>query len=220
MHTDGRPSSVAGSTVRPASTRIAVVCGLVTIAAGIAFVMSRSPPALARSNAVPILGPLASVSSPYEACQGHEVLPSGTTSIRLSLEAMYGPAVHVRVWRDGRLLTSGRRASGWSRQSVTVPLEPLAASFAGVSVCFAIAPVDETVEVKGSPDAGGSPRGGAIRMEDLRPGRRSWWSLASAVARRMSLGRATGGVWVVVVAAAAMLALAAIVSLLLARAPP
>ena len=198
--------------------RIALALGSTLIAVGIVLVMSQSPLALARSNAAPIAGQIAAVSSPYEACQGHEVLPSGTTAIRLSLEAMYGPAVRVRVLRGGELLTSGRRTSGWSRQSVTVPVEPLPRTFAGVSVCFAIAPADETVDVKGSVGATGSHRGAEVRIEYLRPGSRSWWSLAPAVARRMSLGRATSGVWIVVVAAAAMLALALIVFSLLARA--
>ncbi len=188
----------------------------------VAVVMSQAPAVLARTNAVPIVSPIAEVSSAYEACQSGEVLPAGTSAIRLSLEAMYGPSVRVRVLRSGKTITSGRQSSGWSRQSVTVPVRPLPSTVAGVSVCFALAPRDELVYVKGStaPGAAGSQAGGQIRIEYLRPGDRSWWALAPAVVRRMSFGRATSGVWIVFAVLAAMAALTGIMSLLVLRDSP
>jgi hypothetical protein len=202
--------------MKPTARGISLAVGLALTAAGVVAVMSQSPAALARTNGVPVTGPIAEVSSAYQACQAHEVLPRGTTAIRLSLEAMYGPSVRVRVVRKGELLTSGSQGSGWSRQSVTVPVKPRARTFTGVSVCFAFAPKDELVDVKGS-SPGPGVHAAAIRVEYLRPGRRSWWSLASSVARRMSFGRATSGLWIVAAVAAAMLALTAIVSWLLIR---
>ncbi len=43
-----------------------------------------------------------------------------------------------------------------------------------------------------------------LRIEYLRPGPGSWWSLASAVARRMGLGRAPSGTWVALLPLALM----------------
>jgi hypothetical protein len=189
---------------------------------GIAVVMSQSPAVVARTNAVRIVGPIAEVTGTYEACQSGELLPAGTSAIRLSLEAMFGPSVRVRVLQDDQTLTSGTQASGWSRQSVTVHVKPLPRAVAGVSVCFAIAPKDELVYVKGSTVAStaASPEGRLFRIEYLRPGDRSWWALVPSVARRMSFGRATGGVWIILAVVAAMVALTAIVSLVVVRNPP
>lgn len=192
----------------PAPKRIALGVGLAFIAICLVIVMAKSPPVVARSNAAPLEGAIAEVSSAYAACQGGEVLPSGTTAIRLSLEAAFGPAVSVRVLHDEKTLTDGTQAAGWNRQSVTVPVRPMARTVAGVSVCFAISPQEETVRVNGS-KAG--PAGQRIRLEYMRPGHRSWWALASSVARRMAFGRATNGLWIVPAVAAAMAMLVAIV---------
>lgn len=206
--------------MRPAPKQVALAVGLLLTALGIGVVMSQSPPVVARSNGVAINALVAEVSSRYEACEGHEVLPRGTTAIRLSLEAMFGPSVLVRVLRDGQVLTSGTQASGWSRQSVTVPVKPLAHTITGAVVCFAMDPQDERVYVKGSSSAPGSSAGGLTRIEYLRAGGQSWWALAPSVARRMSFGRATSGLWIVLAVAAAMLALTATVSWVLLRDPP
>jgi hypothetical protein len=190
-------------------TRIALALGWVLLTVSIVAVMSRSPEVVVRTNAVPIVTPVAEVTGAYEACQADEVLPAGTRAIRLSLEAMYGPSVRVWVARGGRTLTSGSQGSGWSRQSVTVPVTPLPQTVSGVSVCYSLAPHDELVYAKGSTRAGAAP---AIRIEYLRPGSRSWLALMPSVARRVSFGRATSGVWIVLVVVAAMAALGLIVS--------
>ena len=202
--------------------RISLAVGLALTATGIGVVMAQSPAVVARTNGVSIRGSIAEVSSAYEACQSGEVLPSGTTAIRLSLEAMFGPTVRLRVLRDGVVLTRGTQAAGWSRQSVTVPVKALARTATGVSVCIAITPKDELVYLKGSPAAGApsSQADGEIRIEYLRPGSQSWWTLASAVARRMSFGRATSGVWIVFAVVGAMLVLTAMVSWVAIRDPP
>ncbi|HEY3960202.1 MAG TPA: DUF2142 domain-containing protein [Solirubrobacteraceae bacterium] len=192
------------------------------MAVALALAMSHSPPDVARTNAVPIDEVIAVAPPAFAACQGSEVLPRGTTAVRLSLEALLGPRVTVRIVRKGAVLSTGERAAGWSKQSVTVPVRALRRSVANVSLCFALAPHDETVNIKGKaagrrPD--GSVTGGRIRIEYLRPGKRSWWGLIPMVARRMSWGHATSGVWIVLAVLVTMVALAAIVSLLLVRDP-
>src|SRR5580693_5821588 len=133
----------------PMGARISLVIGWGLISLAIALVMSRSPPAVARTNAIPINEVIAAAPPAVEACQGNEMLPSGTTAVRLSLEALLGPRVTVKIVRNGVVLSTGERAAGWSRQSVTVPIRALRHSVAGVSLCFAVAARDETVKVKG-----------------------------------------------------------------------
>jgi hypothetical protein len=201
--------------------RLALGVGLTVLAVAIVAVMSRSPPVVSRTNAAPIGGPIATVSRDFETCQAEELLPAGTTGIRLSLEALLGPPVLVRVFHQGALLTSGSVGAGWSRQSVTIPVTPLRSAVADASVCFSVAASDETVYVKGSV-AGASDAGtdGRARIEYLRPGTRSWWALAPSIARRMALGRSPSGMWLVWGVLSAMLMLTAIVSWLAVRDRP
>lgn len=202
--------------------RLALAVGLTALAIAIVAVMSRSPAVVSRTNAAPIVGPVVTISHDFETCQDDELLPAGTTAIRLSLEALLGPPVLVRVLHQGAVLASGSVGAGWSRQSVTIPVRPLRRAFADTSVCFTVAASDETVYAKGASDAAAPDAGteGRIRIEYLRPGRRSWWALAPSVARRMALGRAPSGIWVVFGVLSAMLVLTAIVSWLAVRERP
>jgi hypothetical protein len=200
--------------------RSALAVGLTVLAIAIVAVMSQSPPVVSRTNASRITGPVATVTHDFRTCQDDELLPAGTTEIRLSLEALLGPPVLVRVIHHGVVVASGSVGAGWSRQSVTIPVKALGRPAADTSVCFTVAARNETVYVKGAPDTRVRDAGtdGRIRIEYLRPGGRSWWALAPSVARRMALGRSPSGVAVVVGVLAAMLALTAIVSWLAVRA--
>jgi hypothetical protein len=209
-------------TLRIVRRQFTLAVGLTVLAIAIVAVMSRSPAVVSRTNATPIAGPVATVSHDFETCQDNELLPAGTTAIRLSLEALLGPAVLVRVSHRGTVLVSGSVGAGWSRQSVTIPVRSLRRAVADTSVCFTVAASDETVYAKGAPDAAAPDAGtdGRIRIEYLRPGRRSWWALAPSVARRMALGRAPSGMWVVFGVLSAMLVLTAIVAWLAIRERP
>jgi hypothetical protein len=200
---------------------ISLTVGLTLAALGLGVVLSRSPAVVARSNDVPIERPIGIASKAFAGCQAEEALPSGTTAIRLALEAQLGPRVRVKVLRGRAVLTRGERAAGWSRQSVTVPVQALDRPVADVSVCFSMAPRNETVFFKGANVAGttGPVLDGRIRIEYLRPGSRSWLALVPSLARRMSLGRATSGTWIVLAAAVAMLVVVAIASWLVVQGP-
>jgi hypothetical protein len=222
-------------------TRISLAVGLTLTALAIGVALSRSPPVVARTNGVTVEGTLRAMTSAGEVCQEQELLPPATIAIRTSLEALSGPRVVVRVRRDGELLTSGERGSAWTRQNVTIPVRSLAHAVPRVSVCFALAPKDETVDLDGGRSAhplvaagaarvGGStatlylppvarPLSSAIRIEYLRAGDRSWLSQAMQVARRMGLGRAPSGTWLVLVVLVAMALLVVLVSWLLLRRP-
>jgi hypothetical protein len=194
--------------------RISLALGLALTAIAVAAVVSRSPAVLARTNGVSVAAPIAEVSGAYQACQAHEELPRGTSAIRLSLEALLGPRVRLRVLRGRRELTGGEQAAGWSRQAVTIPVEALPQAATDVSVCFALTPKDETVRIKGVRARGrhGAAANSRIRIEYLRPGARSWWALAPSVLRRAAFGHATSGDWIVWAAIAGMLIVTAIVS--------
>jgi len=199
---------------------------LVSLALGVVATLGQSPPVAARSNGVQTEVEFGSVSDGrFAACQAGEALPAGATAVRLSLDSVLGPRVTVRIRKDGRLLTSGQRQAGWTAADVTVPLTPLAHAAAGVQTCFSFLARDESVGLigqrLGGAAAAAAPRDpGLLKVEFLRPGRGSWWSLASSVAGHLGFGHAWSGDWIVpflLVAMAAVLALMSWLALRLAR---
>ena len=75
---------------------------------------------------------------------------------------------------------------------------------------------DETIELVGAPASESTAArardgvlSGRLRVEYLRPGAASWWSLAPEVARRMGLGRAPSGTWIALLVLVLMASIAA-----------
>lgn len=198
------------------SVKVALAAGLTLLALAIGLTLLGSPMSVARTNrpAGQPEEPVASTKQSNRYCQADEVLPGGTSALRIWLEAAAGPRVSVAVYARGRLITGGQRGSDWIGGSVTVPVRPLAHAASPATVCVSFALHDETVVVQGST--------GPVRMwiEYLRPGTRSWLSLAGEVVRHMGFGRAAAGTWIVFLALALLLAAAGLASRLLVREMP
>jgi hypothetical protein len=178
---------------------IAIAAGLIAIAIGVAVTLSRSPLTVARGDSV-TAEPFEEVSKPASYCQAGETLPHGTSAIRLALLPVLGPRVTVTVLSGSRVVTRGARAAGWQGASVSVPVTPVARTVAPVRVCFGLSFMNGGVLLQGWPappahatTSRAGPLPGRVGIEYLRPGRRSWWSLAAATARRLGLGRAWSG---------------------------
>ncbi len=204
--------------------KIALVAGLVAIAVALALVLSGSPQVVLATNGVAAPEALAAANAGTSACQAGERLPRGTTAIRLSLGAFTGPAVTVRALSGAAVVASGARGTGWDGQTVTVPVRRAARTIAPVRICFASSSVGgEKMELDGSPAPpassmrarNGEVLGARLRVEYLGSGHVSWWTLALSVARRMGLGRAWSGTWVVLLVATLMLLAVALCSRLI-----
>jgi hypothetical protein len=216
------------------SVKITVAAGLALIAAIGAFTLTRSPPRVVRvgvpggENGGTKL--LAEVQNKVAICQAGEALPAGVSAIRLSLWGFYGAHVHVRVYSGSQLLTSGQRGPDWTSDTVTVPVKPLSRTTANVSLCFAIGPNSQPIDLLGvntpapasdvvasndtpTPAAAASEQallGGRVGVEYLASGEGSWWSRILPVARRLGLGRSYSGTWIALLLAALMAAVAAL----------
>ncbi len=206
---------------------IAFVTGLALTVLAVAVVLSHSPQVLAGTNAIePRPISLAAVPGAGSACQADETLPADTSAIRLSLEASSGPRIVVTVVLGKTVITRGEGTPGWIGEVVTIPVRPLDHATHRADVCFAFAGADERVSFLGAPTPGRSAARtatgvlpGRLAIEYLRPGSSSWWSLALSIARRMGLGRAWAGTWVVLLVAALMATNVALASWLTIRAP-
>jgi hypothetical protein len=189
--------------------RIALVAGLALLALAVGVTLSGSPVVVAHTNSVLAERKIAETVSNAAACQADEVLPAGISAIRLTLDSYAGPQVSVRVLSGTRVLTHGVVGSGWVGGSLTVPVKHVSRTTSGVRVCFKLGPTKEKVAIDGvrtssavaARDDGGNSLPGRIRVEYLRAGHSSWWSLARVLARRIGLGRAPTGAWVALLAA-------------------
>jgi hypothetical protein len=198
--------------------RFALGVGLALIAGVIGLTLSRSPVVVVGTN--PARGaPVTSTTGNETLCQRGESIPGHVTAIRISLAANIGPAVTLRAYSGADPVITGRRDAGWgSDQTVTVAVRPLEHPLRDARVCTTIGPALESVSVGGSAMAAASTgESFRIRLEYLRPGRQSWWSMARSVARRMGLGHAPGGSRGVLLLCALMLAATGMSAWLVAR---
>lgn len=205
---------------------LALAAGLVLLAIALGVTLTRSPPTVAWSNAAPLNGTILKTErGGGQACQTHQVLPAGVSAVRLSLYDAYGPRVSVKVLSGDRVLTSGVLGSGWIGQSPTIPLRPVSHSSSDVRVCFTLGQPAGIVAIQGSEASAGEALTFAgeqgqrtrMRVEYVKSGNDSWWSLASSVARHMGLGHWPAGTWLALLVMAMMAAIAAGAAWLTAR---
>jgi len=183
--------------------KVALAAGLTLLAVAIAATLVHAPMVIAHKNGTPQAEDrIATAAHSVTYCQANELVPRGTTAIRLSLAADTGPRVRVSVSAGGRVITGGTQGSGWTGRVVTVPLKPLAHTMPAATVCVSLAPRDERVTVFGEDTEraiaardGRHTLAGRMWLEYLHPGSRSWASLIPSTARRMGLGRTPAGTW-------------------------
>lgn len=184
--------------------RVALALGAALVALALALTLAGSPSSVAGTNGIREGAEVARTDRASSACQVGEVLPAGTSAVRLTLAAEIGPAVTVTASYDGRALTRGTRGAGWTGASVTVPVETVSHTVSGASLCFTLGRPLEDVAIFGEKSPGANalagPRGerlpGRMAVEYLRPGRTSWLSRLPAIARRIGFGHAWGGAWI------------------------
>jgi Predicted membrane protein (DUF2142) len=208
------------------AVKLAWAGGLALLALGVALTLSGSPVRVLATNDVPLQGELTTLHGAATVCQPEGELPHGVAGIRLGLESAIGPRVTVVASSGRRVLARGASDSGWEGADMTVPLHYGGGSVPGTILCVSLETSPKSVLVIGAASgpriaaaSGGESLGGRMRVEYLAPGRRSWWSQALAVARRLGLGRAPSGTWVGGLILALMLAVVALASALCLRGP-
>jgi hypothetical protein len=206
--------------------RLTLGVGLSLLIAGIGAALVHSPMSVARTNGISrdALRSISTITHDARYCQGGETLPRGTVTLRVSLAGSIGPRVRIAVLSGASTLVSGEQGAGWTGGEVTVPVKPLASSTADVTVCVSFRLRDgmlyllgQTTPASSVARDGSRVLRGRMRVEYLRPGSRSWASLIPSTVRRMALGRATTGIWIVFVALALAVAAAILTSRLLLR---
>jgi hypothetical protein len=197
------------------SVAVALVASTIVIAVVIFAVLSQKPAVVAGKNAVKIAGHIDLPAGNASSCQQVGTVPQGTSAFRISVSAGVGPWVRLRVLSNGHVVTRGELAAGWGLAAAAViPVRPLSREVPEALVCTTLGPGHPPITVMGSPRPGATGSLAysdvELRIEYLKPGARSWWSLASSVAYRMGLGRAESGTWIVFLALSLMIAVGAL----------
>jgi hypothetical protein len=208
---------------RPSRTLLvglALLASFAALAAMLGVVLTGSPLTPVSSNGLPANLAVAFISRPEVGCQPSGVVPQGTQAVRVSLSANVGPRVGVRILSGATLVTEGEHDAGWGvDETVTVPVRRVASTITNGRICTTVGPMVEPLQVNGVRVRTARGRGTAIelRMEYLRPDRRSWLSLAASMARNMGLDHAPGGAWVAYLVMAVMLIVSALCTRVLLR---
>lgn len=183
------------------SIRITLLVGLAALAVSVALALAHAAPRLAGSDNVEATGLVRELPARGgRLCQDGETLPQGTAALRLSLQSEAGPPIGVVAFAGGRPVARGHRAPGWGGSSVIVPLSAPLRRDLPARVCIGVGASDEHVDVLGATATG------RLRIDALRAGRASWWSLAPTIVTRLGRGHAWGGPSVAIIAGALMLA--------------
>ncbi len=198
---------------------VTLLGGLVLVVLGVGVVSLGHPDTVARANGLSPENVVAGVTSHARLCQARELVPRGTTSLAVWISSFSGPAISVELTAEGREIAHGRRGSGWTSRSVTIPLNRAVPRDTIATVCFTVTPKYEEVVARGNPRKGapattlnGKPLEGAITIEYLHSGSRSWLSRAPQIARHLGLGRVPSGAWAPAFAFVLVLAIAGTVA--------
>jgi hypothetical protein len=184
--------------------KLVLAAGLALVAIFVIVTLSHVPMTLAGTNSVQAESKLARTTGTHtsEGCQAGETLPRNASAVRLSLFAAIGPEVTVDIFAGSHRLTSGTHPPGWVGSVVTVPVKPVPHAHSQAKLCFRLTSINGPIQVIGEDTSpaeavvsNGEPLAGRIRVEYLRPGERSWLSLATSLARRLGFGHAANGLW-------------------------
>jgi hypothetical protein len=201
--------------------RIVVALGLIAIAIAAAAILSQRSQRRSGTNLTADVGYVLTLPAGQQLCEPGELIPGDTGALRLqaSAGALPGPEVAFTVSDARGPLSSGVLKPGWRGGTVTIPLTRVRSTAPGTMICL-VNHGARPISLGGSvPDAdfyvvlNGKPLNGRMRIEYMRPGSESWFSLLPTLAHRFSLAKADAVRHWAAVAAIVLMLLAIVVAL-------
>jgi hypothetical protein len=215
--------------------KLAIGLGLAIVGAGVLITLSlRAPREQGSNTTVELSGLTVAVPGHGRRCQYSERVPGGTRALRIFASAVAPPdgPLEVTVARPGRrgvpplVVASARLPFGLRRPSASAPLRPaVRRDLYNAQVCL-YNRGRQAVQAAGNltPFLGGGANPFSLHLPDqarvdyMRGGRESWWSVSSAVADRFGLMQTSFfGAWTIWAMFAALAGLWAATIVLLVR---
>jgi hypothetical protein len=188
--------------------RAVLAGGLLALACALTVILSTTQLQIASTDRVnsdqfgPVLG------GQQHICQYNEIIPRGTTALRMTLGdyGKPGPPLNVLISVARKVagvsqlqqIARGRLAADWAEGVVLLPISRVRHQIAGAAVCLSNSG-RTPVAIAGLPDSAGDYglydlQDGAstpyeIRIDYMLPGHPSWFSLIGTLAHRMTLGK-------------------------------
>jgi hypothetical protein len=179
--------------------RIVMGVGLLAIAVAAIAILAQRQQRRSGTNGAADFGYVIAIHAGEQVCEPGELLPGDTGALRLraSSGGTLGPEVGATVADGhGRTVATGVLRPGWRTGMVTIATTRVAQTMPAAIVCL-VNRGSQAIAFGGSvPDAdfyvvlGGKPLNGRMRIEYMRPGRESWFSLAPTLVHRFSLAKA------------------------------
>jgi hypothetical protein len=205
---------------------VVLATGALLLAVAVAVALSDSKPRLAGTNRVPAADFTVELRPGQRICQGEETVPKDAAAVRFTTPASGRADLGVEI-SAGRSVARGARRGAFAAGQLRVPVTRVERSAQPGTVCVTQrggAPVKIAGLLTGPNPASavvdGGQTAGRVRIEYLRGGEESWWSLAPTIVHRFGIGK--GGLigsWAVVPVALLLLAAWGAAALALLREP-
>jgi hypothetical protein len=166
------------------AVRAVLAGGFLLLLAAVVFLLSQSKPRQAGSNHVPEVAEVVKRGGSWQRCQDGETVPKDAARLRLLVGTYGRPTPELRVVARGpdrERVTSGSLPPGGHEGHVEIPVRRVGETQTDVRVC---------VSVSGSGRTMLYGAGEGLRLEWLRAGSESWFSLVPTVSHRFGLGKA------------------------------
>jgi hypothetical protein len=186
--------------------QLAVALGTVSLLVALMLVLLHAPSLQSGTNGASNTEELKGILA-GDVCQGGETLPAQTSAMRMYLRGNVGPRMTLKAYAGGRVIAAGNARSGWTGDLFTVSLRPLSTTAVhDVRICTTATPPGiiltafgkHTSAAQAATDSG-KQMSGRVRIEFLKPGKRTWLSYLLPIVRHMGMSRAFSGSGIVVV---------------------
>jgi hypothetical protein len=197
---EARPGHVAMPRWRRALTpvRAVVAIGLLAVALAAFITLARSAPRRAGTNLTTDTGFVIPLAAGQQLCEPGELVPGDTAALRVSASsgAQPGPRLDLSVTDARGTVSAGGVPAGWRSGTLTIPLSRVRQTVPGAQICLVNRGHLQVLFGGSVPDSnfylalGGRPFNGRLRIEYMRPGSESWFSLLPTLMHRFSLAKA------------------------------
>ena len=178
-----------------------LVLGVLALLIAIGVVLAQSAPRRSGTNGIPSETFAAVVRAGETVCQSSELVPADTAALRLTIGTYGrpGPALSlVAATSAGGPITQGGLTPGWRQGVISIPVRLVARTIPNARVCLhnagpgklaigGAAPYAPALELI---HAGRTTTAAAgLRVDYIRPGKESWFSLLPTLWYRMTLAK-------------------------------